>query len=264
MTEAVVARLADVTIRRNRRDLLSGIAWTVRAGQRWVVLGPNGAGKTTLVRILSTYLRASSGSVEILGCALRHTDVATLRLRIGYLSPSLATMFPSELTPRQIVDAAQVGAVLPWYVDPARMSREVTIAALERVGMADARDEPYATFSSGEQLRIQLARALVTEPRLLLLDEPMASLDIGGRETLVTTLTRIAGGPIGAIVVVLHRLEDIPPGFTHALLLREGRVTASGPIGNVLTDELLSSTFHTPLQVTRADGRFSAAGADPQ
>ncbi len=259
-----VVELRDVTVRRQRREIVSHVSWTIGDGERWVVLGQNGAGKTTLVRILSTYLRPSSGSVEILGRPLARTDVAELRPRIGYLSPSLAAMFPPELTPRQIVNAAQAGAVLPWYVDPGRVRQDRTDEALASAGMADAREDSYATFSSGEQLRIQLARALVTEPRALLLDEPMASLDIGGRETLVATLARIANGPIGAMVVVLHRLEDIPPGFTHAVLLREGRLTAAGPIDAVLVDEELSKAFDTPLRVTRAEGRFSAAGADPR
>ena len=242
---------------------MSHVSWTIGDGERWVVLGPNGAGKTTLVRILSTYLRPSSGTVEVLGRPLARTDVAELRPRIGYLSPSLATMVPPELTPRQIVDAAQAGAVLPWYVDPGRIDRDLTTRALADAGMADARDAPIETFSSGEQLRVQLARALVTDPALLLLDEPMASLDIGGREALVATLSRVASGSIGAVVVVLHRVEDIPPGFTHALLMRDARVLAAGPIAEVLTDESMSSTFGVPLHVRKVGDRRATIGTPP-
>ncbi|MQA76825.1 MAG: ATP-binding cassette domain-containing protein, partial [Solirubrobacterales bacterium] len=173
-----------VGVRRDGRAILDGIAWTIGAGERWAVLGPNGAGKTTLVRLLSTYLVASSGRVEVLGRRIGRTNVNELRPRIGYLSPALAHEIPEQLTPRQIVDAAQAGALLPWYVEASRMSRPRTEAALERVGLAGVAERAFATFSSGEQLRIQLARALVTEPRALLLDEPMASLDIGGREAL--------------------------------------------------------------------------------
>ena len=250
--------LRGVGIRRDRRDLLADINWTVRTGERWVVLGPNGAGKTTLVRILSTYLRASSGTVEILGRRIGRVAVEELRPGIGYLSPALAAMVPGELTPRQLVDAAQAGAVVPWYVDRARIDPERTATALAQVGLTDAPERPFATFSSGEQLRVQLARALVTDPAALLLDEPMASLDIGGRETLVSTLASLAAGPIGAIVVILHRLEDIPPGFTHALLLRGGRMVRCGPIDEVVADGPLSETFGTPLQVVRSAGRWSA------
>ncbi len=257
MTEAVF-ELRDVGLRRDGRPILTGIDWTVHDGERWVVLGPNGAGKTTLVRILSTYLVASTGRVELLGARVGRTNLQALRPRIGYLSPALAHEIPEQLTPRQIVDAAQAGALFPWYVEPERMSRPRTDAALEQVGMGGVGERPFATFSSGEQLRIQLARALVTEPRALLLDEPMASLDVGGRESLIATLSRVAAGPVAAVVVVLHRLEDIPPGFTHALLVRDGRVLTAGSIDGVLTDAALSECFAVPLRVERVGARWSA------
>lgn len=256
---APVFELRGVGLRRDGRPILAGIDWAVRGGERWVVLGPNGAGKTTLVRILSTYLVASSGRVEVLGQRVGRTDLQALRPRIGYLSPALAHEIPEQLTPRQIVDAAQAGALFPWYVEPERVSRSKTEAALEQAGMGAAEERPFATFSSGEQLRIQLARALVTEPQALLLDEPMASLDVGGREALIATLTAVAGGPIDAMVLVLHRLEDIPPGVTHALLLRAGQVVASGPSDGVLADEPLSACFRTRLRVHRSGGRFTAS-----
>jgi iron complex transport system ATP-binding protein len=257
----VVFQVRGVTVHRNRQPIVVGIDWTIHRGERWVVLGPNGAGKTTLVRILSTYLVPSSGSVEVLGNRIGRTNVADLRPRIGYLSPALAHEIPEQLTPRQIVDAAQAGAIFPWYVEPSRMDRARTDAALARVGMADVPERPFATFSSGEQLRIQLARALVTDPAALLLDEPMASLDIGGRETLVSTLASLAAGPIGAIVVVLHRVEDIPPGFTHALLVRDGRLGAAGPIEEVLADGPMSDAFGTELRVRRAGHRWSTSAS---
>ena len=246
-------------MRRDGRTILSEVSWTVRDGERWVVLGPNGAGKTTLVRILSTYLVASSGTVEVLGRRIGRTDVQELRSRIGYLSPALAHEIPEQLTPRQIVDAAQAGALFPWYVDPTRISRDRSDAALAQAGMDGIPRRPFATFSSGEQLRIQLARALVTDPRALLLDEPMGSLDIGGRETLVTTLARLSAGPIGAIVLVLHRVEDIPPGFTHALLIREGRLVQQGRLDEVVADEPMSACFGSPLHVQRIGERLVAS-----
>jgi iron complex transport system ATP-binding protein len=256
LVTAEVFSLAGVSLLRDRQAILDGIDWTVRDGERWVVLGPNGAGKTTLVRILATYLIASSGSVEVLGERIGRTPVQALRPRIGYLSPALAHEIPEQLIPRQIVDAAQAGALFPWYVEPGRMDRARTDAALAQAGMADAAERPFATFSSGEQLRIQLARALVTDPRALLLDEPMASLDIAGREALVATLSRLAAGSIGAIVVVLHRVEDIPPGFTHALLVRDGRLLAAGSIDEVVADGPMSACFGADLRVARDQGRF--------
>ena len=253
--------LRGVSLRRDGHRILDGVDWTIREGERWVVLGPNGAGKTTLVRILSTYLVPSAGSVEVLGRRVGRTNLQALRPSIGYLSPALAHEIPEELTPRQIVDAAQAGALFPWYVEPERMSRPRSESALEQVGMGDVEERPFASFSSGEQLRIQLARALVTEPRALLLDEPMASLDIGGRETLVATLARIAAGPIATIVVVLHRLEDVPPGFTHAALVRDGRLLATGPIREIVSDARLSDCFGTPLRVVRDEERWSVRPA---
>jgi iron complex transport system ATP-binding protein len=252
-----VFALRGVGLQRDGRPILAAIDWTIRDGERWVVLGPNGAGKTTLVRILSTYLVASTGRVDVLGQRVGRTDLRALRPRIGYLSPALAHEIPEALTPRQIVDAAQAGALFPWYVEQERMSRPKTDAALDQAGMGEIEERPFATFSSGEQLRIQLARALVTEPQALLLDEPMASLDVGGRESLVATLSRVAAGPVAAVVVVLHRLEDISPGFTHALLVRDGRVLAAGPIDAVLTDDALSACFAMPLRVERIGERWS-------
>ncbi|MDQ2673848.1 MAG: ATP-binding cassette domain-containing protein [Chloroflexota bacterium] len=246
--------LRGVSVRRAGVPLLSDVNLSIEAGERWVVLGPNGAGKTTLMRILSTYLVPSAGTVDVLGQRLGRTNVADLRPRIGYLSPSLAHEIPEQLTPRQVVDAAQAGALFPWYVAPERMSRERTNAALAQVGLADVPERPFATFSSGEQLRIQLARALVTDPAALLLDEPMASLDIGGREALLASLERIGAGPIGAMVLVVHRLEDVPSAGTHAALLRDGRVVAAGPVDEVLRDELMSACFGAPIRVAKSDG----------
>ncbi|MGZ8476191.1 MAG: ABC transporter ATP-binding protein, partial [Candidatus Limnocylindria bacterium] len=253
-----VFALRGVSLRRSGRTLLADIDWTVRAGERWVVLGPNGAGKTTLVRILSTYARASDGSVRVLRGRIGRTNVHDLRRAIGYLSPSLVAMVPGELTPRQIVNAAQAGALLPWYLDQAALSDGRTDEVLALVDMAEVGDRAFSTFSSGEQLRIQVARSLVNQPHALLLDEPMASLDIGGRESVRSALTRIAAGGIRAIVLVVHRIEDIPRGFTHGLLLREGRIVAAGPLDDVLRDGPLSACFGMPLAVSRAGDRLIA------
>ena len=253
-----VFALRGASLRRQGRVLLSEIDWTVRTGERWVVLGPNGAGKTTLVRILSTYARASDGTVRVLRGRIGRTNVHDLRRAIGYLSPSLVAMVPEELTPRQIVNAAQAGALLPWYLDAATLSDDRTDEALALVDMADVGDRAFSTFSSGEQLRIQVARSLVNQPQALLLDEPMASLDIGGREAVRSMLTRIAAGGTRAIVLVVHRIEDIPRGFTHAILLREGRVVAADTLDDVLRDEPLSACFGVRLAVSRVGDRLTA------
>jgi len=249
--------LRGVTLRSGGRTLLSDVWWTVRPGERWVVLGPNGAGKTTLVRLLATYLAPSSGTVDVLGQRIGRSEVAALRRRVAYLSPALAHEIPGRLTPRQVVDAAQAGAIVPWYLDPGLVDRTRTDAALRSAGLDGIADRPYDTFSSGEQLRVQLARALVGEPEALLLDEPTSSLDIGGREALVATLARLAAGPMVAIATVLHRVEDIPPGFTHALLVRAGRVVAAGPLVEVIADGPLSACFDQPLRVERVGDRLA-------
>jgi iron complex transport system ATP-binding protein len=247
--EAPIFALRGVALRRGGRPILCDIGWTIRAGERWVVLGPNGSGKTSLVEILSTYLRASDGEVSVLGRALRHTNVHELRPLIGYLSAALLPLVPARLTASQIVDAAQLGALIPWYLDPASIDAARTAAALATAGLRDVGDRRYGELSSGEQLRVQLARALVGHPRALLLDEPTANLDIGGREGLIGSLETVAAGPMSAMVLVIHRLEDIPAGFTHALLLRDGRIHHAGPISNVLTDASLSACFGTPITV---------------
>ncbi len=257
-----VFRLRGVSLRRDGRDILCGIDWTVGKGERWVVLGPNGSGKTSLVQILSTYLRASVGTVTVLGRVLAYTSVHELRPLMGYLSPALLALLPERLTAAQIVDSAQLGALIPWYLDASAVSRERTDEALAAAGLGDLGDRRYGQLSSGEQLRVQLARALVSRPRALLLDEPTANLDIGGREALISSLATIAAGPMSAMVLIIHRLEDIPPGFTHALLLRDGQVIAGGPLGAVLTDEGLSAAFGTRLAVSRSDGRFRANPRD--
>jgi iron complex transport system ATP-binding protein len=250
--------LDGVELRRDGRVILRDVTWSIRGGERWVVLGPNGAGKSTLVRLLATYLVPSVGTATVLGERIGHTEVARLRRRIGYLSPALTALIPPALTPRQIVGAAQAGAFIPWYLDPAELDPARTAAALGQVGMGDVADRPFDTFSSGEQLRIGLARALVTQPRALLLDEPMASLDIGGRAALMATLAKLAARPMEAIVLVLHRLEDIPPGFTHALLVRDGTIHAAGPMREVLRDEPVSTCFGTSLRVHADGDRWTA------
>jgi iron complex transport system ATP-binding protein len=258
-----VFRLAGVSLRRDARHVLCDIDWTIEDGERWVVLGPNGSGKSSLVEILSTYLRASDGSVTVLGRDLRGTNVHDLRERIGYLSAALLPLLPEGLTVGQIVDAAQVGALMPWYVDGARIDPSRTDEALGAAGIRALQSRRYGQLSSGEQLRVQLARALVGQPSALLLDEPTANLDIGGRASLIDALGAVARGPMAAMVLVIHRLEDIPPGFTHALLLREGRVLASGPLSEALSDEAVSACFGTPI-VVRAQRESAPAPSSSQ
>lgn len=255
-----VLRLAGVEVRRGGSRLVGPLDWTVRAGERWAIVGPNGAGKTTLLRVASTYLWPSSGSVEVLGARIGGVDARALRLRVGYASPALAAEIPDELTARDVVVTARHAALGPWWdaYTPADLARGE--ALLARLGCEALAERPFGTCSSGERGRIQIARALMNEPELLLLDEPAAALDLGAREVLVEALEGLAADPgLAAIALVTHHLEEIPAGFTHALVLGpERRIVAAGPIDEALADGPLSAAYGIPLQVVWSDGRVHA------
>jgi len=251
--------LRGVSVVRGGNRLLDGIDLDVEEGDRWVVLGPNGAGKTTLLQVLAARLHPTTGTVGLLGQRLGAVDVFELRPRIGLSSAALADAIPPQEIVRDVVVTASYAVVGRWRelyedVDEAR-AREL----LEALGVAHLADRRFLTLSEGERKRVQIARSLMTDPELMLLDEPAAGLDLGGREDLVTRLGRLAADLASpAMVVVTHHVEEIPPSFTHVLLLRSGRVVASGPLESTLTAEALSETFGLPLQLARSDGRYAA------
>jgi iron complex transport system ATP-binding protein len=255
-------RLSGVRLVRGDTTILDGIDWTVRRGDRWVILGPNGSGKTTLLRIASLYLHPSRGEVEVLGHRLGRVDVRRLRTEIGLVSPALAGMLRDEVTAVDVVMAAREAALETWWHSYGPDDRAVAEALLARMGAGALADREFGTLSSGERQRVLLARSLWGDPGLVLLDEPTAGLDLGAREDLVQRLAHLAddaGTP--PTVLVTHHVEEIPPGFTHALLLRDGRVVAAGPIDRVLDAAALSATFGLALQLDRRDGRFAARAA---
>jgi iron complex transport system ATP-binding protein len=257
-----IFELSNVSLRRDRADLLTGVSWTVRERERWAVLGPNGAGKTSLLQLLATYAMPSDGSLSVLGHRVGQVDVRELRARLGYLSPALNGSFTPHLTPHQLVDAAQVGAIVHWYIPPEMVDKRRSRVALAAAGALDHMDRTFSSLASGEQARVLLARALVSEPEALLLDEPMSHLDIEGREALHASLAGIDALPnLKTVVLVVHRVEDIPQAFTHVLLLRQGRVKAAGPLEEALTEANLSECFGIPLQLARVAGRYVAVGA---
>jgi iron complex transport system ATP-binding protein len=254
-----VLELADVSVRRGAATLLDSVDWTVRDDERWVVLGPNGAGKTTLVQVCSAQIHPTSGVVGILGEVLGTVDVFELRPRIGYTSAAIAERIPRDEPVRDVVVSASYGVVGRWREHYEDLDHERADRLLVEVGVKHLADRTFGTLSEGERKRVQIARALMTDPELLILDEPAAGLDLGGREDLVSTLRVLAEDVLSpATVLVSHHVEEIPPGFTHALLLRRGAVVSQGPVAEVLTAETLSDTFGMALQVTYADGRFSA------
>ncbi len=254
-----IVELQDVSVTRSGRSILGGVSWTVRDGERWAVLGPNGSGKTTLISIVATYLWPSRGSVTILGQRIGHVDVRQLRRGIAITSAAIAANIPPQLSAREVVLAGATGALAPWWDV---QSAEAIVRAgelLDLVGCAVLADRPFELLSSGERQRVQIARALMLDPALLLLDEPAAGLDLGARETLARLLARLNDDRrLEGIVMVTHHVEEIPEGTTHALVLAGGRTIASGPIEDVVTSGVLSRAFGLPLAVHRHGRRFSA------
>jgi iron complex transport system ATP-binding protein len=257
-SESVVG-MQGVDVVRGETYLLRGIDWTVDADQRWVVLGPNGAGKTTLLQLAAAQMHPTRGVVTLLGETLGAVDVFELRPRIGLTSAALAQRIePGERTGDVVLSAGY--AVLGRWRERYDV-HDLTRAALlmQQWGVTPMAHRPFGTLSEGERKRAQIARALMPDPELLLLDEPGAGLDLGGREDLVARLSDLAKYHYApAQVLVTHHVEEIPPGYTHALLLRGGEVVAAGPADDVLTDEALSATFGLTLSLTRTDGRFTA------
>jgi len=256
----------DLVIRVDRADvvrsgnyLLRDITWHVAADQRWVLLGPNGAGKTTLLNLAAARMHPTNGTVDVLGERLGRVDVNELRTRIGLASAALADRIPREETVRDVVLTASWGVVGRFRERYDAIDEMRARALLDLMGVAAMADRRFGTLSEGERKRTMIARALMTDPELLLLDEPAAGLDLGGREDLVARLAELAHDPEApTLVLVTHHVEEIPPGFTHALLLREGVVVAQGPLAETVTSENLSKTFGLPLLVTHAGDRFTA------
>jgi iron complex transport system ATP-binding protein len=256
---AAVLEFADVTVRRGDAVLLDRIDWTVEEDERWVVLGPNGAGKTTLLQVASAQVHPTSGVVGILEEVLGTVDVFELRPRIGLTSAALGERIPRGERVHDVVVSASYGVVGRWREEYANLDHDRATGLLRELGVKHLADRTFGTLSEGERKRVQIARALMSDPELLLLDEPAAGLDLGGREDLVSTLSVLANDPDSpATVLVSHHVEEVPPGFSHALLLREGRVVAAGLLDDVLTEQTLSATFGMPLLLDSADGRWTA------
>ncbi|HTN79308.1 MAG TPA: ATP-binding cassette domain-containing protein [Acidimicrobiales bacterium] len=238
---------------------LDGLDWCVQPGERWVVLGPNGSGKTTLVRIISLYLHPSKGEVRVLGAVLGRVDIRKVRPRIGVASAAMASMLRRELDVVDVVMTARNAALEPWWHTYTDEDRARALALLGRFGMGGFAGRMFGTLSSGEQQKAQLARTLMADPELLILDEPAAGLDLGAREDLVSRLGDLAEDPASPpIVLVTHHVDEIPRGFTHALLLRDGRPVACGPIDEAMTSASLTRCFGLALTLDARDGRWTA------
>jgi iron complex transport system ATP-binding protein len=254
-----VIELRGVTVRRAGRTIVGPLDWAVHDGERWVVLGPNGSGKTTLLSVASMNLWPTTGSVDVLGERYGRTDARELRRRVGFAGSATEAAMRHDLTPATLIMTARHGAFEPWWhvYDDADRDRARQLG--ERMGLAGHLDQDFGTLSAGERRRTSIARALMPDPDVLILDEPMASLDLAARELLLADLESLAREPgLHAIILVSHHLEEIPSGFGHALVLRDGRPLAAGPIASVIRDDVLSEAFGVPLRVEGRDGRWTA------
>jgi iron complex transport system ATP-binding protein len=256
---AAVVDLAGVSIVRNGSTLISDITWEVDEADRWVVIGPNGAGKTTLLQVISAQIHPSSGVAGVLGEVLGVVDVFELRPRIGLTSAALAERIPRGERVHDVVVSASYAVLGRWREQYDELDHERADELLGQLSIDGLADRMFGTLSEGERKRVQIARALMTDPELLLLDEPAAGLDLAGRETLVNTLGELAQDHYApASVLVTHHVEEIPAGITHAMLLKDGKIVAAGPLRDTLTAENLTKTFDVDLSLTEADGRWTA------
>ncbi|MGI9599101.1 MAG: ABC transporter ATP-binding protein [Acidimicrobiales bacterium] len=257
MSEPVVD-LVEVVVVLDGRKLLGPMSWQIEADQHWVVIGPNGGGKSTLMRIAALAQHPSDGTVRVLGHELGRVDVRRLRSRIGVTSASLVDQLRGQLTANEIVKCGLHAALEPWWhtYDDAAVARADEL--LRQVGLGGYGPRTFATLSSGERQRALLARTLMADPDVLLLDEPTAGLDLGGRESLVSALDAIAAEQGPATVFVTHHVEDIPASTTHVLAIVDGQPIATGRIEDVLSSALLSDMFGLPVTLERSRGRWSA------
>lgn len=254
--------MRDVSFVRGGRTLVGPVDWQVELDERWVIVGPNGAGKTTLIRMASAQEFPSEGTTFILGERVGATDMRDLRAAIGVTSSSIAQRVPEDETVGDLVVSAGYAILGRWREDYDTMDYDQALEVLEQVGAMHLIDRRWGTLSDGEKKRVLVARAVMTNPELLILDEPAAGMDLGGREDLLAYLGDLALDPDApAIVMITHHLEEIPAGFTHAMLLDEGEVVAQGLIDDVLTSANVSRAYHQPIEVTRDDGRFFARRA---
>ena len=254
-----VVRLVDVSVLRGGKPILKNVDWQIEDSQRWVIIGPNGAGKTTLLRILGAQIQPSSGNATILGNQLGEVNVFELRTRIGFASNSLAARIPNSETVLDAVMTASYAVTGRWNEKYEDVDERRARRVLGEWQLADFAERSFGTLSDGERKRTQIARAVMPDPEMLLLDEPVASLDLAAREHTVSIIGQYASAPSApAIVMVTHHVEEIPRGFTHVLLMKNGGAAYAGPIASTLTSENLTDVFGVAVTVFNNDGRYSA------
>lgn len=252
--------IEDVIVRRGNRTILGPITWSVEDGQRWVILGPNGAGKTTLLQLLAALIHPTSGKVSILGNRLGAVDVFELRPRIGFTSSAMMEILPSEERVIDIVLTSAYAIAGRWQEEYDLWDESRAKALLTTFGVRDLAERTFGTLSEGEKKRVQISRALMADPEVLLLDEPAAGLDLGGREDILHRITQYTSDEQSPVtIIVTHHIEEIPAGTTHALLLKDGIVAHAGPISQVLTEENITEVFGVSVQLQFNGARYFAS-----
>jgi len=249
----------NVTVLRDKKPVLSNVDWQVESDQRWVIIGPNGAGKTTLLRVAASQIQPSTGTAIVLGQTLGKVNVFELRTRIGFASNALSSHIPNSETVLNSVMTAIYAVTGRWNEEYDEIDVRRAMRVLNEWHLSELADRAFGTLSDGERKRAQIARSVMPDPELLLLDEPVASLDLAAREQTISLIGAYASEPAApAIVMVTHHLEEIPAGFTHALIDSEGQVHAAGPIEQTLTSDKLSGAFGVSISVEVVDGRYRA------
>ena len=259
---STVIDLQNVSVVRGGKPIIDSISFQATSDQRWVILGPNGAGKTTMLRVCAAQIHPSSGEATILDSKLGEVNVFELRTRIGFASSALANQIPNSESVLNAVMTASYGVTGRWNEVYDAIDERRALRVLNEWELDSFASRAFGTLSDGERKRVQIARAIMTDPELLLLDEPVASLDLAAREQTLRLLGGYASTQDApAMAMVTHHLEEIPAGFTHAMLLQDGKIIARGEIGATITSQSISETFRFPLKVSYADGRFSATAA---
>jgi iron complex transport system ATP-binding protein len=257
--ETLPLRLRGVAVVRDGRAILTDVDWDIGPGERWAVLGPNGSGKTTLLRVAGMRLLPTSGTVEVLGETYGRSDARAVRRRVSFVSQNILRGLRPTLSAHEVVLTGRDAALEVWWSHYDEADHFRARQLLDDAGIGDAGARPFGVLSEGERQKVLLARSLMGRPELLLLDEPAAGLDLGARERLVVYLAQLADDPdTPALALVTHHVEELPAGITHAALVRDGRLMASGSVADVLTTDAVSACFGVPVTVERVSGRWTA------